>query len=207
MGLGCAPDGDLADDLDAKTLKRGNVSGGVGEQADLADAEVREDLSAAANLTQGALDVGLGAISPLTGALIAAEEDAVRIDGAVDAEAAGAVVEIDEGAASGFGDDAEGVLDDCPVVGAGEAEDVLGERVSVDADRHGLVGGHIAEDKRDVRFAAVDFVFIGDHAELAVNCREGSLGDAVEIALMLQAVADKVGDGDHDQAVEFAEAD
>ena len=48
----------------------------------------------------------------LARALIAGEEDAVWFDSAVDAEASGAVVEVDESAAAGARDDAERVVDD-----------------------------------------------------------------------------------------------
>ena len=46
--------------------------------------------------------------------------------GAVDIEAALSVVEIDEGAAAGFGDLAERGVDRCLAVTAGGAEDVAG---------------------------------------------------------------------------------
>ena len=52
---GLEVDGDALYDLDAEALQGGDVLGVVGEQADLADAEVGDDLAAEAYLAEDAL--------------------------------------------------------------------------------------------------------------------------------------------------------
>ena len=99
---GVERDGSLADDLDAETLECGDVGEGVGEEVDLADAEVGEDLSAETYFAKNALGASgcvragvavrtTKAVGPTgavgAAALIAVEADAVRIDGGVEAEA------------------------------------------------------------------------------------------------------------------------
>ena len=54
-GDGLAGNGNLLDDFDVEALERGHVGRGVGEQADLANAKVGEDLAAETNLAQDAL--------------------------------------------------------------------------------------------------------------------------------------------------------
>ena len=56
-------------------------------------------------------------------------------------------------------------------------------------------------------FAAVDFIFIGDHAEVAMCGREDALGHALEVTLVLETIADEVGDRDHEEVVSLAEFD
>jgi len=58
-----------------------------------------------------------------------------------------------------------------------------------------------------VALAAVDFALVGDHAEVTVGRRHFALGDADNVALVLQAVADEFGDGEHLHAMLGAELD
>lgn len=96
--------------------------GVVGEEADLADAEVGDDLAAEAYLAEDAL-VGSGEALYCVGA-VDAEASGVR--GAVDGEAALGVMEIDEGSDAGAGDLAKaGVYGGAAVAGGG-TEDVAG---------------------------------------------------------------------------------
>ncbi len=72
-GDGLARNGDLLDDFDVEPLERGHVGRGVGEQADLVNAEVSEDLAAETYLAEDAL-----VLVVLGKADVAMEEDAVR---------------------------------------------------------------------------------------------------------------------------------
>ena len=69
----------------------------------------------------------------------------------------------------------------------------------------GLVSADVAFDQRDVAFAAVDFALVGDDAEVAVGRGQYAFGDAEDVALVLQAVADEFGYGEHLEAVLGAE--
>ncbi len=92
---GCAEmDGNVFDDLNTEALERGDVGGVVGEQADLAYAEVGEDLAAEADLAEDALGVARGCL--LAGVALTAMEEKAGGCGVVDAEAALGLVEIDE---------------------------------------------------------------------------------------------------------------
>ena len=116
---------------------------GVGEQADLVDAEVGEDLAAEADLAKDALVL---VVVVRTG--FAMEENAVRFDRAVNVEAAAGVVQIDERAASGFGDEPQGPLHELVAVAGGGGEDVSREAVGVDADEDGLVASFLCQCRR-----------------------------------------------------------
>ena len=166
---GHAGNRDLLDDFDFETLERGNVSRGIGEQADLVDAEVGEDLAAETNLSKDAL-----VLVVLRKTDVAMEENAVRIDRAVDVESPTGVVEIDERTASGFGDETQGLLHDVVAVAGGGGEDISREAVGMNADEdglitEGLVSADVALDQREMAFAAVDFALVGDDAELAIR--------------------------------------
>jgi hypothetical protein len=98
-------DGDVLDDFDAEALERGDMGGVVGEQADLADAEVGEDLAAETDLAEDALGVARGDV--LAGVAVAAMEEEAGGCGVVDSEAALGLVEVDESTATGCGDGGE----------------------------------------------------------------------------------------------------
>src|SRR5277367_4181244 len=65
----------------------------------------------------------------------------------------------------------------------------------------------VAAHQGDVALAAGDFALVGDHAELAVARLDGALSGADDVALVAQAVTDKLGDGEDEQAVFAAEGD
>jgi hypothetical protein len=188
-------------DLDVEPLKRGDVRGGVREQADLVDAEVSENLAAETYLAEDALVLVI-----LRGAGFTVEEDAVRLDGAIDVEAAAGVVKVDEGTASGFGDETQGLSHQAMAVAGGSGEDVSREAVRMDANEHGivaqgLVGTDVTSDQRKMALAAVDFALVGDDAEFSIGRGEHAFGDAENIALVLQAVTNELGHGEHLEAV------
>ena len=61
----------------------------------------------------------------------------------------------------------------------------------------GAVGAEVAADEGDVAFAAVDLALVGDHAELAVAGLDAGFAGADDVALVAQAVADELGDGEN----------
>ena len=185
------------------------MCGGVGEEADFVDAEVSEDLAAESDLAEDALVLAVF----FTGALFfqgggfAMEEDAVGLDAAVDIETTAGVVEVDEGPASGVGDLPQRLADEALAVAGGSSEDVSGEAVGVDADEDRVaLGRDFSHDQGDMAFAAIDFAFVGDGAEFSVGSGEQTFSNAEDVALVLETVADELGDGEHFEAVFAAEA-
>ena len=71
----------------------------------------------------------------------------------------------------------------------------------------GAVGAEVAANEGDVALATLDLAFVGDHAELAVAGLDAGFAGADDVALVAQAVADELGDGDHFEAVLPAERD
>lgn len=111
----------------------------VGEQANLANAEIGEDLSAETNVAENALVGSSEALA--AGAIGLVDAELRRLSGAVDGEAKLGVMQVDEGSATGASDLTERGVDCCPAVAGGGAEDVAGEAVGVDADENGAVFG------------------------------------------------------------------
>src|SRR5256885_7704747 len=121
----------------------------VGEDADVAEAKVDQDLGA---------DAGLVLNEALAGGF--AVELAARVNvnlrelsgfvGLVDAEAAAGVMEIEEDAAIFLGDGFERALDEVLAVARRGAEDVAGEAVRMNADERGRIAFEFAADERDV---------------------------------------------------------
>ena len=149
--------GDALNDLDAKTLQCGDVPGVVGEEADLADAEVRNDLAAEANLTEDAL-IGSAKGFGFRAASSAVDAELGGVSGAVDGETALGVVEIDECSDAGGCDLAEGRVDGGAAITGSRAKDISGEAMGVDADEDWVVVGgcraEVAEDQSYVRLAS-----------------------------------------------------
>ena len=56
-------------------------------------------------------------------------------------------------------------------------------------------------------FAALDLALVGDHAEFAVTSLNAGLAGADDGALVAEAVADELGDGEDAEAVLAAEGD
>ena len=177
----------------------------VGEDADVAKAEVDEDLGA---------DAGFMLDHALAGGF--AIELAARVNvnlgklsgfvGLVDAEAAAGVMEIEKRAAIFFGDSFEGAIDEIPAIAGSGAEDVSGEAVRMDADESGRITFEFSADERDV-LIVIDIARIGDHAKFAKAGGERGSREAANVAFMLHAVANEIGDGEQFQIVLFAEFD
>lgn len=140
---------DLVSDGDAVTFEGDDFFGVVGEDTDVAEAEIDQDLGA---------DSGLVLHHALAGGL--AVELATRVDvnlrqlsgfvRLVDAEAAAGVMEIEEGAAIFFGDGFKRTVDEILAIAGSGAEDVAGEAVRVDANKSGRIALEIAAHERHV---------------------------------------------------------
>ncbi len=199
------------------------MHGGVGEQADAVDAEVGEDLAAEAD---GADDAAGAILCSFAGAELLVQDDAAGVMrdaaegagfcagfgwGSVDFKTGRGVVQVDESAAAFFRDPAQGAIDDFAAVAIG-VEDFAGGAAGVDADQNwfaglGAAAVEVAFDEGHVAFAAVDFTLVGDHAELAEFCLDGGFAGADDVALVAEAVADELGDGEDLHAVLLAEGD
>ena len=101
----------------------------IGEQANLVDTQIRENLATQTNLSQGPPSPIFVA---LPRSLLLLEDDAIRVGMAVDCEAARTAVQVHERATTGFGDRTQRTIDQLARVS--DAEDILGQRVSVDPD-------------------------------------------------------------------------
>src|SRR5208337_3408368 len=145
---------------------------------------------------------------------------------ALDFEAARGVVEIEDDAATGFGNHPHRLVENFAAVTVG-GKDVACGAAGVDADEHGMragcarrsagavgdefgkwsgvdggaVGAEVAADEGDVALAAVDFAFVGDHSELAVAGLDAGLAGAYDVALVAEAVTDELGDGEDFEAM------
>jgi len=212
----------LFDDFEAEAFEGGDVHGGVREQADAADAQVKEDLAAEAYGSDGA---AVAIFVMFEGAEFGVQEQArggcgvfwIEFVGG-EFEAAAGVVQVEKDSAACLNDHAHGLVENFAALAVG-GEDVSGGAAGVDADQDGVgvfamvavgVIGNVAEaamDERDVAFAAVDFALVGDHAEVAVAGVDGALGGAGDVALVLQPVANEFGYGEHLEAVLGAELD
>ncbi len=81
----------------------------------------------------------------------------------------------------------------------------------MDADKRrsgfvGIASRNVATDEGHVQFV-VGVIGVGDHAEISVARGEDGFGNATDVAFMLHAVANEVGDGQEFHAVLAAEFD
>ena len=189
----------------------------VAEQANAADAKVEEDLAAEAYGAQGAAVVVFMRLGVGAGALVGVGDETSCGSGVLlvgqEFEAAAGVVQVEQGSATGFGNHAQGFVEDFAALATG-GEEISGGALGVHADEYrfssvvlGSWSAEVAFDQGDVAFAAVDFALVGDHAEVAVSGGDGGFGGAGDVALVLQAVADELGDGEHLHVVLGAELD
>src|SRR5208283_2692108 len=263
-------DGDLLDDFEAKALEGGDVHRGVRQEPNALDAEVGEDLAAEADSAKDAAGAGLGAFAGAQllvedeagGWLLGLPGGNSRAfgrknwrrrsgrkgrsshlgGGGFDLEAARGVVQVEDDAAAGLGDDTHGLVENFAAAAVGE-EDVACGAARVHANEDGMrarrternrrggvgrlravqavgglglrgtgmdsgaLGAEVAADERDVALAAVDLAFVSDHAEFAVAGLDAALAGANDVALVAQAVANELGDGEHLEAVLAAEGD
>jgi len=147
--------------------------------------------------------------------------------GLIDVEAARGVVKVQDGATALFGDHAHGVVEDFAAVAVG-GKDVASCAAGVDAHQNsvgawraggtgisrnvggafvagGTTGTKVATNQGDMTFAAVDLAFVGDHTEFAILSLNARFSSADDVALVAQAVADELGDGEDTETVLGAE--
>ena len=175
------------------------------------NAEVREDLASQSN---GADDAPMAVLVLLQGAQLLVVEQARRIGRAVQLETAAGVVQVDDGPAAGFGDHAHGLVEDFPAP-AVRIEDIARGAAGMDANQHrpgadgavALVAAERPVDQGQVAFSAIHFALVGDHAEGTVTGVDHAFAGAGDVTLILQAIADQFGDGEHLKAVLVAELD
>ena len=156
---------DLIGDGDAVAFEGYDFFGMVGEDADVAEAEVDEDLGA---------DSGFVLDEALTGGLAVELAAGVHVNlrelagfvGLVDAEATAGVVEIEKDAAIFFGDGFERAVDEISAIARSGTENVAREAVRVDANEGGRLAFEFAADECDV-LIVVNVARVGDHAEIA----------------------------------------
>src|SRR5439155_3631888 len=148
-------------DIDAVALEAADLLGVVGEEPDAVDTQVAQDLRA----------------DPVVPQILAEAELQVRLDGvpALVLERVGAdlvrqpdppalLMEIDEDAATGRGDQGERLLELIPAIAALGAEHVARQALGVEADEHLGVSPHVAQDERHV-LVPIDAVVVDDRAE------------------------------------------
>ncbi len=145
----------------------------------------------------------------------------------VDVESARSVVEVEDGATTLLCNHAHGVIEDFAAVAVG-GEDVAGGTARVDADKDGVgargpggsrvagyvggalvaggaAGAQVAANEGDVAFAAVDLALVGDHAEFAVFGLNAGFAGPDDVALVAEAVANELGNGEDAQTMFGAE--
>ena len=190
--------GDPLGDLEAEALEAAVLGRVVGDDPHRGDAEVDEDLRADAVLPavlgQPEVEVGVDGVAALL-------LEAVGADLVPDADAAALVAaEVDDHAAARLGHDLHRRVELHAAVAAQRAEHVTGEALAVHAHEHVVLAGHGAPDHGDV-LLAVEERLVGVAGEVAPLGGDAGLGDAADELLVLAAVADEVGDRDHQQAV------
>lgn len=188
--VGVEAEGELLGDFEAVAVEADDLFGVVGEEADLADSEVVEDLGAHAIVAEvggeAEFFVGFDGVEALL-------LEFVGVDLGGEADAAAFLAEVEEDAALA-GDELHGGVELATAVAAAGAEDIAGEAFGVDADEGGGVGldfaagegevvGAVGEDAVEV---AVEIAEVGGHFD------GGFLFDEF---LLAAAVLDDLGDG------------
>ncbi len=113
--------------------------------------------------------------------------------------------EVDDHAHALVGDQLHGRVELHAAVAAQRPEHVAGEALAVHPDQHVLLALQVALDQRHV-LLAVEHALEHVGGEVAPLGGDPGLGDPAHQLLVLPAVADQVGDGDHEQPVLGGEA-
>src|SRR6266446_1623748 len=201
--LGCFyPEGDLVGDSDAVAFEGDDFFRVIGQDTDVLEAEVDQDLRADAAFVLDHALAGRFAIELATLMKMNLRKRA-GLFGGFDAEAAPGVVEIKKYTAAFFGDGFQGARDEFAAVAGGGAEDIAGEAVRMDAHQGRFRAFEITAHQRDV-LVVVHVAGVGDHAEIAKARWQDSFRDTANVALMLHAVADEVRHREHFQIVFLA---
>src|SRR5579859_5488987 len=195
----------LVGDGDAVAFESNDFFGMVGQDADVAEAEVDEDLGADAGFVLDQALTGGLAVELAAGVHVNLRELAGFV-GLIDAEAAAGVMEIEKHAAIFFSDGFEGAVDEISAIAGCGAEDVAREAVRVDANEGGRLTFEFAADECDV-LVVVNVARVGDHAEITETSSENRLSEAADVTFVLHAIANQIGNREQFQIVRFAEFD
>src|SRR5262245_19599221 len=129
-------DGDAFDNAQAVAVQADDLAGVVGEQADVADAQIVENLGADAVVTQIGAEaeavVGFDSVEPL-GLL-----ELVGLELGQEANALAFLTHVEHDALAGLADLRHGLVELGTAVAQATAEDVTGEALAVNADQHRL---------------------------------------------------------------------
>jgi hypothetical protein len=193
----------LVGDANAVAFERDDFFWMIGQNSDVGQSEIDEDLRAdAAFVLDHALTRGF-AVELAAPVKMNLRQPTRRI-ASFDAKAAPGVMEVEKNTAAFLGDRDERARDKLGAIAGDRAENIAGEAVRVDADERWIRPFEIAADQGDV-LVLIDVARVGNHSEIAVACGEDSFGDAADVALVLHAVADEVGYREHLHVVLAAE--
>ena len=183
-------EGDLVGDADAVAFQGDHLFGVVGQDADVFQAEVDQDLRAyAAFVLHHAL---AGRLAIQLAALVEVDlGKGAGCFGCFDAEAAAGVVKIEKDAAVFVRDGRQGAGDEFGAIAGDGAKDVPGQAVGMHADERRRRAFQVAANQRYV-LVVIDIARVGDHAEIAEARGENGFGYAANVTLVLHAVADQV---------------
>src|ERR1700758_2633775 len=88
------------------------------------------------------------------------------------------------------------------------AEYIARQAVRVNTNQNGLVRtGHISLNQRHVAFSAIHLALIGDGAKFSVRGGQQAFRNAEDVPLVLQTIANKLGDGKYFESMNAAELD
>src|SRR6266850_2037759 len=194
--------GDLVGDADAVAFEGDDFFRVVGEDPDVLETEINQDLRADAafvldHALAGGLAIELAALVKMN------LRERAGFFGGFDAEAAARVVEIEKDAATFLGDGFQRARDEFAAVARSGTEDVAGQAMGMDAHQGRLRAFEIAAHQRDV-LVVVHIAGVRDHAEIAKARGQDGFRDAANVAFMLHAVADQVRNREHFQIVFLA---
>ena len=117
-------------------------------------------------------------------------------------------MQIDKSSPSFAGDGLHGSFDCRVTVTTGRAENVAHEAMRVHPNQNRFAAVfNVTANQRDMGFAAIHFAFVRDQPKFAVTRGHERLSDPVDVTLVLHAVTDQLGYGQHFQTVGPAKVD
>ena len=190
--------GNLIDDLETVALETDHLFGIVGEQPNLPDAEIVEDLSPHPVVAQ----VG-GEAQFLVGfhGIEALFLEFVGVDLGGESDSAAFLTQVEQDAAV-LGDAFQGGVELAPTIAAARAEDVAGEALRVHPDEHWFVGIDLAPGESEM-MGAIGMDAIEVAIEIAVVGGELDRFFTLDEAFGSAAVFDDLSDGTGLQTVFF----
>ena len=197
--------GDLVGDADAVAFEGDDFFRVIGEDANVAEAEVDQDLRADAafvldHALAGGFAIELAAFVKMN------LRKRAGLFGGFDAEAASGVMQVEKNAAVFLGDGGERARNEFAAIASGRTENISGEAVRMDAHQRRLGAFQVAAHEGNV-LIMVHVAGVGDHAEIAEARGQNCFGNAPDVAFVLHAVADQVRDREHLQVVFLAKFD